>query len=60
MLVTYQLLPIQSRTELIHTHSFLYISYFRSYYGNPILSPYVAIWVGFYLPQIEPIYICAQ
>ena len=38
---------------------FSYINYFQSYYGNPILSPYVMSWIGFRPPQIEPIlYLC--
>ena len=60
MLVTNNLLTIHSRRDLICTYNFSYITYFLSYYGNPILSPYITSCIGFRPPLIEPIYICAK
>ena len=54
ILVTRHLIPIHSSIELIHRYIFLYITYFWSYYGNHILSPYVISWIGFRPPRIEP------
>ena len=35
------------------------LTYFWSYYENPILSPYVTSWIGFQPPQIETVlYLC--
>ena len=45
VLVNHNFLPSQSRMEVIRTYGFSYIAYFWCYYGNPILSPYVKIWI---------------
>ena len=55
ILVTYHLLSIQSRMGEILRYIFSYIMCFKSYYGNPILFPYVVSWILFRNPWIEAI-----
>ena len=59
MLVKNLLPLIQSRIEVIPRYRLSHMTYFWSYYGNPILPPYVMIWISFCPPLIKPIlYLC--